>query len=91
MQVTLTRHAEHLLRTALDRQPGQSPEAIIKQALAQRFVASQLRRKRIRFGYASRTSPDCVYPIIGRRNSLSLIPLTAEGESVPEQSIQERR
>ncbi len=90
MQVTLTRHAENLLRTALDRQPGQSPEAIIQQALAQRFGES---------------APAQTDPVWVRLKNISGLrvpehwppqfaqfdPLTIEGESVPEQLIRERR
>lgn len=37
MQVTLTPHAEELLREALARNPGQSPGEIVEQALAARI------------------------------------------------------
>ena len=37
MQVTLTSHAEELLRTALARNPGQSPAEILERALAERI------------------------------------------------------
>ena len=36
MQVTLTPHAEELLRDALARHPGQSPAQILEEALAER-------------------------------------------------------
>ena len=36
MQVTLTARAEELLREALARNPGRSPEEILEQALAER-------------------------------------------------------
>ncbi len=36
MEVTLTQHAEELLREALARNPGRSAEGILEQALAER-------------------------------------------------------
>jgi hypothetical protein len=36
MQITLTPHAEELLRDALARHPGQSPAQILEEALAER-------------------------------------------------------
>jgi hypothetical protein len=36
MQVTLTPHAQELLRAALDRHPGQAPAEILEQALSER-------------------------------------------------------
>jgi hypothetical protein len=36
MQVTLTPHAEELLRDALARHPGQSPAQILEEVLAER-------------------------------------------------------
>ena len=36
MEITLTPHAEELLRSALARHPGQSPAEVLEQALADR-------------------------------------------------------
>jgi hypothetical protein len=35
MEITLTPHAEELLRSVLERHPGQSPEEVLEQALAE--------------------------------------------------------
>jgi hypothetical protein len=37
MEITLTPHAQALLRNALARHPGQSPSEILEQALAERI------------------------------------------------------
>lgn len=49
MQVTLTSHAEELLRAALARNPSQSPAEILERALAERIereTASTLAKPR---------------------------------------------
>ena len=52
MQVTLTPHAEELLRDALARHPGQSPAQILEEALAERVerqaAANLVKPKRTR-------------------------------------------
>lgn len=37
MEITLTPHAEELLRDALSRHPGQSPAQLLEEALAERI------------------------------------------------------
>jgi N-formylglutamate amidohydrolase len=52
MQVTLTSHAEDLLRDALARHPGQSPAQILEEALVERVeretAAKRVKPKRTR-------------------------------------------
>lgn len=89
MQVTLTPHAEELLRQALARHPGRSPEELLEQLLDQ----------------GSRQSSEPVDPVWQCLQSIPGVrlpehwpprfetfePIPVEGELVSEQLIRERR
>jgi hypothetical protein len=91
MQISLTQHAEELLREALARNPGRSPEEILEQALAERS--------------AHEAAPALAGPVWERLKSLpgiklphrwpphfkSINPLRVEGELPSERLIRERR
>ncbi len=91
MQVTLTPHAEQLLREALARHPGQSPAEILEHALAERRTDT--------------AAPAAADPVWERLKSLPGVklprhwpprfkpvePLQVEGELPSERLIRERR
>jgi hypothetical protein len=90
MQVTLTTHAEELLRNAIARNPERSPEEILEHALAE-----QARRD-------PGPSPDPVWERLKAIPGLKVPdhwpphfekfePIKVEGEPVSEQLIRERR
>lgn len=90
MQVTLTPHAEELLRNALTRNPSRSPEQILEQALAEQANRDPA------------DSPDpvweCLKSIPGVRlpdhlppQFQDFEPIHVEGEPISEQLIRERR
>jgi hypothetical protein len=90
MQVTLTPHAEQLLRAALARHPEQSPETLIEQALAEHFrapstaAADPLLEK-------LKGIPGLRLPAQWPPRFASFEPIQVEGEPVSEQLIRERR
>ena len=88
MQVTLTPHAEELLREALARHPGQSPAEILEEALAGRVdrgAASDPVWERLRM------IPGVKLPDHWPPQFENFEPLHVEGEPVSEQLIRERR
>lgn len=89
MQVTLTPQAEELLRQALARNPGLSPEEILEQALAERLAheaapADPVWRR-------LRRIPGVELPDHWPPQFEKFEPLRVEGEPVSEQLIRERR
>jgi hypothetical protein len=91
MNVTLTPHAEELLREALARNPGCSPEEILEQALAEQNAQQ-----------ASSLAADPVWERLSKMPGVMLPdhwppqferfePVAIEGEPVSGQIIRERR
>ena len=91
MNVTLTPHGEELLREALARNPGCSPEEILEQALAQRMAHE-----------AASSAADPVWERLRRIPGVNLPdhwppqfekfqPILVDGGPLSEQLIRERR
>ena len=90
MQVTLTAHAEELLREALARNPGRSPEEILEQALAER-AGSDLGGPPDPVWQPLKSIPGVKLPDHWPPCFEKFEPLNVEGEPVSEQLIRERR
>lgn len=89
MQVTLTPQAEELLRSALARDPAQSAETLIEQALSARFGpptngSDPLWEK-------LKSIPGLRLPSQWPPRFSTFEPVVVEGEPVSEQLIRERR
>jgi len=90
MQVNLTARAEELLREALARNPGRSPEEILEQALAER-AASALSSPPDPVWQRLKSIPGVKLPDHWPPRFEKFEPLRVEDEPVSEQLIRERR
>jgi hypothetical protein len=93
MQVTLSPHAEDLLRQALARNPGSSPEEILENLLDE-----QARRDADHSAEPANVLWECLKSIPGIQlpahwppQFADFAPIPIEGEPVSEQLIRERR
>ncbi len=91
MQVTLTPHAEELLRQALARNPGRSPEEILEQALAERIAHEAAPASADPVWERLKMIPGVKLPDRWPPQYEKFEPLRVEGEPVSEQLIRERR
>jgi hypothetical protein len=91
MEVTLTPHAEELLREALARSPGRSPEEILEQVLAERIVLDVAPARVDPVWECLRSMRGVKLPDHWPPQFEKFEPLAVEGEPVSEQLIRERR
>jgi hypothetical protein len=87
MQVTLTPQAEELLRQALARSPGRSPEEILEEALAHEAMCAPADPVRERL----KTIPGIKLPRRWPPRFKPVEPLRLEGELPSERLVRERR
>jgi hypothetical protein len=90
MQVNLTTRAEELLREALARHPGSSPEEILEQALAE-LAGRELSVPPGPVWQRLKTIPGVKLPDHWPPRFEKFEPLRVEGEPVSEQLVRERR
>ena len=93
MQINLPPHAEHLLRQALARNPGISPEEILEQLLDEqaRRDAAQLTEPTDPLWKCLERIPGIRLPAHWPPQYPEFDPIPVEGEPVSEQLIRERR
>lgn len=91
MQVTLTRHAEELLREALARNPGRSPEEVIEQALAERLTHEAASAPADLLWERLKGIPGVKLPRHWPPTFKPVDPLKVEGELPSERLVRERR
>ena len=91
MQVTLNPHAEKLLREALARNPGRSPEEILEQALAERVAQEAPPAPADTVWERLKMIPGVQLPDHWPPQFEKFEPLRIEGEPVSKQLIRERR
>lgn len=91
MQVTLTPHGEELLREALARNPGRSPEEVIEQALAERTTRRVASTQADLVWERLKNIPGARLPHHWPSRFKVVEPLKVEGELPSERLIRERR
>jgi hypothetical protein len=91
MQVTLTPHAEELLRSALARNPEQSPSEIVEQALVQRLEHNPAPALTDPVWDRLKCIPGVKLPTHWPPRFKPVYPLKVEGELPSERLIRERR
>jgi hypothetical protein len=91
MQVTLTPHGEELLRQALARNPGSSPQEILEQALAERLAHEGASAQADPVWERLKMIPGVKLPDHWPPRFEKFEPLRVEGEPLSEQLIRERR